>query len=208
MLARESSKTPGKNLYLCFVEFDNPHQATACLHQMQGYRVDKAIEGAGVKISFAKSKGDRTQRPAGGGGGGGGGLVCREELAAPLLEALQGVAQLPVRVSELGEAPLHVENKPNTAGLMRPKRLVGRGWPHLVPPRASSGAGETSSVPFWTDLGGPCFRRVVSLCRRRCSTPSAERASPPSAPTLASCCRALLTERGSPPTDSVRFEKK
>merc|ERR1719424_439512 len=57
MLARESSKTPGKNLYLCFVEFDNPHQATACLHQMQGYKVDKAIEGGGVKISFAKSKG-------------------------------------------------------------------------------------------------------------------------------------------------------
>ena len=71
MLARESSKTPGKNLYLCFVEFDNPHQATACLHQMQGYKVDKAIEGGGVKISFAKSKGDRAQRPAGGGGGGG-----------------------------------------------------------------------------------------------------------------------------------------
>merc|ERR1719424_1383116 len=70
MLARESSKTPGKNLYLCFVEFDNPHQATACLHQMQGYKVDKAIEGGGVKISFAKSKGDRAQRPAGGGGGG------------------------------------------------------------------------------------------------------------------------------------------
>ena len=43
--------------------------------------------------------------------------MCREELAAPLLEALQGVAQLPVRVSELGEAPSHVENTPSRVPL-------------------------------------------------------------------------------------------
>merc|ERR1719253_492373 len=47
MLARESSKTPGKNLYLCFVEFDNPHQATSCLNQMQGYKWDKGSDQTG-----------------------------------------------------------------------------------------------------------------------------------------------------------------
>jgi len=60
MLARESSKTPGKNLYLCFVEFDNAHQAASCLNQMQGYKWDdKATDQPGIKISFAKSKAER-----------------------------------------------------------------------------------------------------------------------------------------------------
>ena len=60
MLARESSKTPGKNLYLCFVEFDNAHQAASCLNQMQGYKWDdKASDQPGIKISFAKSKAER-----------------------------------------------------------------------------------------------------------------------------------------------------
>ena len=86
MLARESSKTPGKNLYLCFVEFDNPHQATACLNQMQGYKVDKAIEGAGVKISFAKQKSQR----------GGGGESQRAERPPPPPRA----AGAPARSSE------------------------------------------------------------------------------------------------------------
>jgi len=63
MLARESSKTPGKNLYLCFVEFDNAHQATACMNQMQGYKVDKGVEGVGIKISFAKAKSQRSEKP-------------------------------------------------------------------------------------------------------------------------------------------------
>ena len=83
----------------------------------------------------------RKDEPAPAAAGGGGGLVCREELAAPLLEALQGVAQLPVRVSDLGEAPLHVENKPDTAGQHEcGPRLVGRGWPHL---------GASLAEPWW-----------------------------------------------------------
>jgi len=63
MLARESSKTPGKNLYLCFVEFDNAHQATSCLHQMQGYRFEAKADAPGIKISFAKTKAERRSGP-------------------------------------------------------------------------------------------------------------------------------------------------
>lgn len=59
MVARESSKSPGRNLYLCFVEFDNAHQATVAMHQLQGYRLEKGSDLPGVKISYAKSKSER-----------------------------------------------------------------------------------------------------------------------------------------------------
>jgi len=59
MVARESSKTPGKNLYLCFIEFDNAHQATVAMHQLQGYRLDKHSSDTGVKIVYAKKRADR-----------------------------------------------------------------------------------------------------------------------------------------------------
>lgn len=65
MLARDSSKQPGSKLYLCFVEFDNPHQATVAMHQLQGYRVDKSLDGAGVKISYAKTRPPRGERSGG-----------------------------------------------------------------------------------------------------------------------------------------------
>lgn len=65
MLARESNKQPGSKLYLCFVEFDNPHQATVAMHQLQGYRVDKGVETAGVKISYAKTRPPRGERVSG-----------------------------------------------------------------------------------------------------------------------------------------------
>lgn len=59
MIPRESQKTPGKNLHLCFVEFDNAHQAMHCMNQLQGYRVDKSVEGAGIRISFSKARSER-----------------------------------------------------------------------------------------------------------------------------------------------------
>lgn len=59
MVARESSKMPGKTLFLCFVEFDNAHQATVAMHQLQGYRLDKNSPEPGVKIVYAKSRSGR-----------------------------------------------------------------------------------------------------------------------------------------------------
>ena len=52
----ESKKEAGRNLYLCFVEFDNMHQATIALRQMNGYRIDPKVAGEGIKISFSKSR--------------------------------------------------------------------------------------------------------------------------------------------------------
>lgn len=63
MVARESQKTPGRNLHLCFIEFDNPHMATVAMHQLQGYRLDKNSDLPGVKIVYAKQKSDRASRP-------------------------------------------------------------------------------------------------------------------------------------------------
>lgn len=63
MVGRESQKTPGRNLYLCFVEFDNAHQATIAMHQLQGYRLDKTSDVPGVKIVYAKSKSERRAAP-------------------------------------------------------------------------------------------------------------------------------------------------
>ena len=62
----ESAKNPGTNLFLCFAEFDNAHQATIAMHGLQGYRFDLKVDGApgGLRISFAKSKG----APRSGGG--------------------------------------------------------------------------------------------------------------------------------------------
>jgi len=64
----ESNKNPGTNLFLCFAEFDNAHQATIAMYGLQGYRFDVKVEGsnAGIRISYAKSKG--APRTAGGGG--------------------------------------------------------------------------------------------------------------------------------------------
>jgi len=65
MVARESSKTPGRNLHLCFVEFDNAHQATIAMRQLQGYRLDKNSTEPGVKIVYAKTRAARgAARPA------------------------------------------------------------------------------------------------------------------------------------------------
>lgn len=50
---------PGKNLYLCFVEFDNAHQATVAMHQLQGYRLDKNTSDPGLKIVYAKTRAAR-----------------------------------------------------------------------------------------------------------------------------------------------------
>lgn len=63
MVARESSKMPGKNLYLCFVEFDNAHQATVAMHQLQGYRLEKNSSEPGVKIVYAKTRSARGAPP-------------------------------------------------------------------------------------------------------------------------------------------------
>jgi hypothetical protein len=93
----ESNKNPGTSLFLCFAEFDNPHQATVAMYGLQGYRFDPSKpDGAPLKISYSKSKSgsgargppsNRAAPPAaagggyperresgnGGGGGGGGG---------------------------------------------------------------------------------------------------------------------------------------
>jgi len=52
MIPRESSKS-GSKLFLCFVEFDNAHQATVAMNQLQGYRVDKTVDSPGIRISFS-----------------------------------------------------------------------------------------------------------------------------------------------------------
>jgi len=59
MRAIESNKTPGTNLFLCFAEFDNPHQATIALYGLQGYRFDTKVENSAIRISYAKAKGAR-----------------------------------------------------------------------------------------------------------------------------------------------------
>ena len=51
MRAIESNKTPGTNLFLCFAEFDNAHQATVALYGLQGYRFDPKSENSGIRIS-------------------------------------------------------------------------------------------------------------------------------------------------------------
>uniref|UniRef100_A0A6U5DX64 RRM domain-containing protein n=1 Tax=Calcidiscus leptoporus TaxID=127549 RepID=A0A6U5DX64_9EUKA len=64
MIPRESGKS-GSKLYLCFVEFDNAHQATAAMHQLQGYRVDKTADMQGVRISYSnKPRHTSATRPA------------------------------------------------------------------------------------------------------------------------------------------------
>jgi len=52
MIPKESGRTGGK-LYLCFVEFDNAHQATAAMHQLQGYRFDKNVDAQGMRVSYS-----------------------------------------------------------------------------------------------------------------------------------------------------------
>merc|ERR550537_1099267 len=59
MRAIESNKTPGTNLFLCFAEFDNAHQATIALYGLQGYRFDVKTENTAIRISYAKAKGAR-----------------------------------------------------------------------------------------------------------------------------------------------------
>ena len=63
MRAIESSKAPGTNLFLCFAEFDNSHQATVALVGLNGYRLDPKVEVSAVKISYAKAKGARGPPP-------------------------------------------------------------------------------------------------------------------------------------------------
>jgi len=71
----ESNKNPGTSLFLCFAEFDNPHQATLAMYGLQGYRFDPVNrdKDTSIKISYAKSKTSRGPPSGGGGGRGGGG---------------------------------------------------------------------------------------------------------------------------------------
>lgn len=70
MSSIKSSRNPGTNLFLCFAEFDNAHQATVALCGLQGYRFDTRVDGekSGIRISYAKAKGGGGgQRGEGGG---------------------------------------------------------------------------------------------------------------------------------------------
>ena len=59
----ESKSNPGTQIFLCFVEFDNAHQATIALYGLQGYRFDPKVDSSGLRISYAKSKGSRPPPP-------------------------------------------------------------------------------------------------------------------------------------------------
>jgi len=56
LIARDSQKAIGTKLFLCFVEFDNAHQATVAMQQLQGYRIDKTADAPGIKISYSRQK--------------------------------------------------------------------------------------------------------------------------------------------------------
>jgi len=59
ILQKESKQMPNRVYFLCFVEFDNKYQATAAMHALQGYRMDKT-DTKGLHISYAKT--DRKER--------------------------------------------------------------------------------------------------------------------------------------------------
>jgi len=59
ILQKESKQFPSRMYFLCFVEFDNKYQATAAMHALQGYRMDKN-DTKGLHISYAKT--DRKER--------------------------------------------------------------------------------------------------------------------------------------------------
>jgi RNA recognition motif-containing protein len=59
ILQKESKQYPNRVYFLCFVEFDNKFQATAAMHALQGYRMDKN-DTKGLHISYAKT--DRKER--------------------------------------------------------------------------------------------------------------------------------------------------
>jgi len=59
ILQKESKQFPNRIYFLCFVEFDNKYQATAAMHALQGYRMDKN-DTKGLHISYAKT--DRKER--------------------------------------------------------------------------------------------------------------------------------------------------
>lgn len=58
MLHRESRKYPDSTYLLCFIEFDNKHQATAAMQMLQGYKFDRA-DSRGLRISYATNNSNK-----------------------------------------------------------------------------------------------------------------------------------------------------
>jgi RNA recognition motif-containing protein len=54
IMLKESKQHPARVFNFCFVEFDNKYHATAALHHLQGYKMEKN-DVKGLSISYAKT---------------------------------------------------------------------------------------------------------------------------------------------------------